>query len=171
MLPGPHSRPQTPTPPPSTPPSPPPLDITYDSNESESGYQFTHAYTNPPAVRLAYLHALADYVVRKHPVRDVEIGLRIKINCLELMPGELPAGFKLLTTLKSVYRHLDLDTSRLLHQVPVCDKCYKRYSMEEVSSAVLSATCTRTQPRCTGSYMKLSTKNGRDKKMPTKALL
>lgn len=171
VLPEPNSHPQTPVPPPSAPPSPPPLDIDYDSDESESDYQFTHAYTDPPAVRLAYLHALADHIIRKHPVRDVEIGLRNTIDCLELMPGGLPAGFKPLTTLKSVRRHLGLDTSRLLHRVPVCDKCYKRYSMEDVSSAVLPATCTRTQPRCTGSYMKLSTKNGQDKKMPTKVLL
>ncbi|CUA70797.1 U3 small nucleolar RNA-associated protein 6 homolog [Rhizoctonia solani] len=159
--------PHTPTPP----ASPPPLDIDYDSDESESDYQFAYAYADPPAIRLAYLNALSDHIVRKHPVRDVEISLRNTINCLRLTPNGLPPDVKPLTTLKSIRHHLGLDTSRLLVRVPVCDKCYKRYSMEDVTSAVLPATCTRAQPSCTGSYMKLGTKNGKEKKMPTKVLL
>ncbi|KAG8724399.1 hypothetical protein FRC11_002105, partial [Ceratobasidium sp. 423] len=95
--PGHRSCSQTATPP----PSPPPLDIQYDSDESESDYQFTHAYADPPAIRLAYLNALADHIIRKHPVRDIEISLRNTINCLRLTPNGLPPDFKPLTTLKS----------------------------------------------------------------------
>ncbi|EUC56395.1 hypothetical protein RSOL_175270, partial [Rhizoctonia solani AG-3 Rhs1AP] len=90
-----HNPPHTPTPP----ASPPPLAVDYDSDESDSDYQFSHAYSDPPAIRLAYLNALSDHIIRKHPVRDVEISLRNTINCLQLTPNGLPPDVKPLTTL------------------------------------------------------------------------
>ncbi|KDN33733.1 hypothetical protein RSAG8_13176, partial [Rhizoctonia solani AG-8 WAC10335] len=152
LPPGHHSRSQTPTPP----HSPPPLDIQYDSDESESDYQFSHVYADPPALRLAYLNALSDHIVRKHPVRDVEISLRNTISCLRLIPNGLPLDVKPLTTLKSVRHHLGLDTSRLLLRVPVCSKCYKRYTMEDVSSAVPPAIKANALPRAPGVFYDVS---------------
>ncbi|CCO36943.1 hypothetical protein BN14_11092 [Rhizoctonia solani AG-1 IB] len=144
--PEPYVQSQTPTPP----PSPPPLDIQYESDESECDYEFVHAHNDPPAIRLAYLNALCDHIIRKQTVRDVEISLQNTINCIRLIPNGIPPDVRPLTTLTSVRRRLGLDTSRLLRRVPVCDKCYKRYSMEDVSAAALPAICTQTQPSCTG---------------------
>lgn len=165
----------TPTPPHSPAPerAPSPLpELEYDSDESESDYQPPfHAYLDPPNLRLAYLNAMSDHIVRKHSVRDVEISLRNSLNCLELTPNAIPDHITPLTTLKSIRQHLGLSTGSLLHRVPVCSKCYKRYTMEEVSQAELPATCTRERPPCTGTYMRLGTKQGEQKPMPAKVLL
>ncbi|KAF8704732.1 hypothetical protein RHS03_05780, partial [Rhizoctonia solani] len=155
-----------------SPPLPlPSLEVEYDSDESESSYEFSHTLNDPPALRFAYLNALADHVVRKHPVCDAKINVKNTLIAPRLIPGGIPYHIKPLTTLKLVCRHLGLNTSGLLQQVPICDKCYMRYSMEDVLAADLLATCTRERPSCSGSYMKIKTRNGKPKKIPAKVLL
>ncbi|KAF8670362.1 hypothetical protein RHS04_08618 [Rhizoctonia solani] len=151
-------------------PSPPP-ELEYDSDDSESNYEFTHAYDDPPILRYTYLNALADHIVRKNTVRDTETNLKNTLTAFELAPGLIPEHIVPLTTLKSIRQHIGLNTSQLLKQVPVCDKCYKRYSMADVSASSLPAVCTRELPPCTGSYMKITIKNGKPKKIPSKVLL
>ncbi|CCO36750.1 hypothetical protein BN14_10894 [Rhizoctonia solani AG-1 IB] len=59
--PEPYVQSQTPTPP----PSPPLLDIQHESDKSECDYEFVHAHNDPPAIRLAYLNALCNHIIRK----------------------------------------------------------------------------------------------------------
>ncbi|KAF8597814.1 hypothetical protein BDV93DRAFT_595840 [Ceratobasidium sp. AG-I] len=126
---------------------------------------------DPPGLRLAYLNAMSDHIVRKHPVDDVEISLRNTVNAIRLSNG-IPDYITPLATLKSVRRHLGLNTSALLIRAPVCSECYKLYTLEEVLSAKLPATCTRLEPsECTGTYMKLGLKKGKPTPMPAKVIL
>ncbi|CUA74793.1 hypothetical protein RSOLAG22IIIB_11485 [Rhizoctonia solani] len=157
--------------PPPSPLPPPPLELEYESDESESDYEFTHTINDPPALRLAYLNALADHIIRKSPVRDAETNLKNTLACLRLAARGIFGHVNPLTTLKSIRQHLGLNTSGLLKQDPICDICYTRYSMEDVLEAELPATCTRERPSCPGSYMKIKSSNGKTKKIPAKVLL
>ncbi|KAF8691576.1 hypothetical protein RHS03_08766, partial [Rhizoctonia solani] len=155
-----------------SPPLPlPSLEVEYDLDKLESSYEFSHTLNDPPALRFAYLNALANHIVRKHPICDAKINLKNTLIALQLIPGGIPDHIKPLTTLKLVRRHLGLNTSGLLQQVPICNKCYMQYSMEDVLAADLPATCTRERPSCSGSYMKIKTRNGKPKKIPAKVLL
>ncbi|CAE6363937.1 unnamed protein product [Rhizoctonia solani] len=136
------------------------LDVDYDSDDSKSNYEFLHAYSDPPALRYAYLNALSSHIVWKSPVRDAEANLKHTLTCLWLTPSGIPDHITPLTTLKSIRTQFGLNTSGLLHQVPICNKCYKQYLMADISSAELPAICTWERPTCSGSYMKLATKNG-----------
>ena len=144
--------------------------IDYGSDEDDNNYDPTRANSDPPAVRLAYLNAMCDHIVRKHSVRDVEISLQNTLNCIRLC-GPLPPDVTLLKTLKSVRRRLGLSTSPLLVWVPVCSKCYQTYTMEEVLAVELPATCVRTAPTCKGVYMRRGTKNGEPVSLPAKVVL
>lgn len=159
----------------SRPPSPlflsGPDEIEYDSDDSASNYELPGANLDPPGLRLAYLNAMSDHIVRKHPVEDAETSLRNTINSVRLSNG-IPPHIKPLTTLKAVRRHLGLNTSLLLTRRAVCSECYKLYTWEEVTAAELPATCTRTRPsRCTGTYMKLGWKKGKLTRMPAKIIV
>ncbi|CAE6469977.1 unnamed protein product [Rhizoctonia solani] len=72
---GPLDRDHSESPPPPPPPLLPPLELEYDSDNSESNYEFSHAYNDPPNLRFAYLNALADHIVRKNSVRNAEENL------------------------------------------------------------------------------------------------
>ncbi|KAG8732356.1 hypothetical protein FRC12_019305 [Ceratobasidium sp. 428] len=165
------SRSSTP-PPPTNSRSPSPLEIDYDSDESESDYTLPeHVFDDPPNLRLTYLNAICDHVVRKMTVRNAETSLRNTLNTLRLTPNALPPHITPLTTLKSICKHLRINASSLMRTVPVCSKCYKRYTFDDVSNLEIPTTCTRERPSCKGAFAKLEVTDGREKRVPTKVLI
>lgn len=105
-----------------------------------------------PEVRLAYLNAVLGNVARGFTEVDAEWHLETMLGPIRRIPGaitpERPIPAK---TLKTVRRRMRLDPDEFIEKYPVCDTCYRVYSLAEIDAANSSACL---ENKCKGHFFK-----------------
>lgn len=139
------SFPPHPTPPPAFPGGQPPL---------QPPELRRPALSEPLPVRLAYLHAIIANTYDNVPVRAANKQLQAHLHIASISGG-IPPSVRPATTLKSAKRRLRIDPDEFLDIRPICDSCFKRYTMEDMRT-MAAPDCV--VPKCKGKVWKTQTK-------------
>lgn len=126
--------------------------LAYLPGENPALFDLPEGCKEQAHIRLAYLGAISSSVVDKSTRETVEFNLSVSLDGYRLA-GVLPAHPKPVTTLASVRRRLGLDIDAYMTQKPLCSKCYRLFSFDEIRTSE-TPHCSRAG--CSGSFWQLS---------------
>lgn len=107
------------------------------------------AYTNgeSPSVRVAYLQAVYNSIVKKQPVDDVSENLQMTLDAIEAERGHPISHPKPVRHLASAKRRLGLDPDMWIIEYAACPRCWKHHTLKQMDEL---ATAACSVPGCDG---------------------
>ncbi|KAG1818780.1 hypothetical protein EV424DRAFT_1347585 [Suillus variegatus] len=132
------------------------------------------AFQQTPPVQLLYLQAAIAHIIRSSTVAEATNQIQDGLDLIELC-GALPTFPIPRRSIITVKKHLGLQTDDYVLRIPICDVCYKHYSLDDIQK-LDTPICTVS--RCKGSVYRTkrehtdpATGEDRFKRIPVKVLV
>ncbi|KAG2343762.1 hypothetical protein BDR05DRAFT_947875 [Suillus weaverae] len=132
------------------------------------------AFQQTPPVRLLYLQAAITHIIGSSTVAEATNQIQDGLDLIELC-GALPTFPIPRRSIITVKKHLGLQTDDYVSRIPICDVCYKRYSLDDIQK-LDTPICTVS--RCKGNIYRMkrehtdpATGEDRFKCIPVKVLV
>jgi hypothetical protein len=132
------------------------------------------AFQQTPPVRLLYLQAAIAHIIGSSTVAEATNQIQDGLDLIELC-GALPTFPIPRRSIITVKKHLGLQTDDYVSRIPICDVCYKRYSLDDIQK-LDTPICTVS--RCKGNIYRTkrehtdpATGEDRFKRIPVKVLV
>ncbi|KAF8594834.1 hypothetical protein BDV93DRAFT_565008 [Ceratobasidium sp. AG-I] len=146
---------------------PPELSLDYLNDAEERLCEAALAKDDPSYLRLLYLNAVTSNTLRNHTIESTEANLKVSLESLR-MAGALTLEHTVVSSLEAVRRRLGLETDGFMIKQPVCDKCYKPCSHNDIAESE-SSLCTMLG--CSGNFWRVVLKKNQETRRPIKLVI